>query len=43
MSPGGQFLLSLDTDIRTADAHYIRADAMKASRTLAELIDALRG
>jgi integrase/recombinase XerD len=30
-------------DIRTADAHYIRADAVKASRTLAELIDALRG
>ncbi|MFN8721389.1 MAG: tyrosine recombinase XerC [Rhodospirillales bacterium] len=30
-------------DIRTADAHYIRADAVKASRVLGDLIDGLRG
>jgi integrase/recombinase XerD len=29
-------------DIRTADAHYIRADGVKASRTLGALIDTLR-
>jgi integrase/recombinase XerD len=29
-------------DIRTADAHYIQADGVKASRTLADLIDELR-
>ncbi len=29
-------------DIRTAEAHYIRADGVKASRTLTALIDALR-
>jgi integrase/recombinase XerD len=29
-------------DIRTADAHYIRADAVKASRTLGALIDSIR-